>query len=214
MPARKPSVDGRKNPLRVAGDPVPVVGPVASVAAAPPSRIAYTPREMRQMMISEFTWLEAAHGHPHPYTSALVRYAPVQGRPSTLSGDFIRDLLEVTGGGKARDFRGARDHAMIWMLTEGVRRAELVQLRLADLPVDLISTPYVRVVPLKGAGRGRGPDRAPDPRDGQGDRGGSIELARRRSSSWIASPSRRRPKCPAKRTPPCPGRPHLCTRGP
>jgi site-specific recombinase XerD len=98
-----------------------------------------------------FTWLEGTHGYPHPYTSALVRYAPVKGRPSTLSGDFIQDLLEVTGGGKARDFRGARDHAMIRMLTEGVRRAELVQVRLADLLVDLISTPFVRVVPLKGA---------------------------------------------------------------
>jgi site-specific recombinase XerD len=191
MPARKQSTGARKTPLRVAGDPVPRVGPSGSPAAvaASPSRIAYTPREMRQMMISEFgewlrtqtnkqhrpfqeetilaytnaaialsawmeevdlevdftgcdtavlnrffrafneshsqggtntkqrnlrhlfTWPEGAHGHPHPYTAALVRYAPVQGRPSTLSGDFIQDLLKVTGGGKARDFRGARDHA-------------------------------------------------------------------------------------------------------
>ena len=36
----------------------------------------------------------------------------------------------MTGGGKARDFWHARDHAMIRMLTEGVRRAELVQMRL------------------------------------------------------------------------------------
>ncbi len=231
MPARKQPVGVRKNPLRVAGDPVPVVGRSGSpvTAVIPPPRASYTPREMRQMMISEFgdwlrtqtnkqhrpfqeetilaytnaavalstwmaevglevdftgcdtavlnrffrsfyeshsqggtntkqrnlrhlfTWLEGAYGHPHPYTDALVRYAPVQGRPSTLSGDFIKNLLEVTGGGKARDFRSARDHAMIRMLTEGVRRAELVQMRLADLPVDLISTPYVRVVPLKGA---------------------------------------------------------------
>jgi integrase/recombinase XerD len=98
-----------------------------------------------------FTWLAGAYGHPHPYTSALVRYAPVKGRPSTLSGDFIRDLLTVTGSGKARDFWNARDHAMIRVLTEGVRRAELVQIRMADLPADLIATPYVRVVPLKGA---------------------------------------------------------------
>jgi site-specific recombinase XerD len=98
-----------------------------------------------------FTWLEGAHGHPHPYTPALVRFAPVKGRPSTLSGGFITDLLEVSGGGEARDFRNARDHAMIRMLTEGVRRAELVQMRLADLPADPIATPHVRVVPLKGA---------------------------------------------------------------
>jgi hypothetical protein len=98
-----------------------------------------------------FTWLASAYGHPHPYSSALVRYAPAQGRPSTLSGDFIHDLLTVTGAGKARDFWNARDHAMIRMLTEGVRRAELAQMRLADLPADLIATQYVRVVPLKGA---------------------------------------------------------------
>jgi integrase/recombinase XerD len=80
-----------------------------------------------------------------------VRYAPARARPVTLAAGFIKDLLEVTGGGRARDFGNARDHAMIRMLTEGVRRAELVQQRLDDLPVDLIARPYVRVVPLKGA---------------------------------------------------------------
>jgi hypothetical protein len=55
-----------------------------------------------------FTWLEGAYGHPHPYTSGLVRFAPVKGRPSTLSADFIRDLLSVMGSGKARDFQNAR----------------------------------------------------------------------------------------------------------
>jgi integrase len=40
---------------------------------------------------------------------------------------------------------------MIRVLTEGVRRAELVQIRLDDLPADLIARPYIRVVPLKGA---------------------------------------------------------------
>ena len=228
MPSRKPA-GARKSPLRVAGSPLPTVGLAAAPLPVPPPRTAYTPREMRQMMISEFaawlgtqtnkqhrpfqeetivaycraasalstwldevdlkvdftgcdtavlnrffrayhsahsqggtntkqrnlrhlfTWLEGAYGHPHPYTSALVRFAPVKGRPSTLSGDFIQDLLAATGGGKSRDFRDARDYAIIRMLTEGVRRAELVQMRLADLPADLIATPYVRVVPLKGA---------------------------------------------------------------
>jgi hypothetical protein len=97
-----------------------------------------------------FSWLAVEYGHPHPYTDALVRYAPVKSRPSTLAAEFIKDLLEVTGGGRARDFENARDHAMIRVLTEGVRRAELVQLHLGDLPVDLIARPYVRVVPLKG----------------------------------------------------------------
>ena len=60
MPARKP-VGVRKSPLRVAGDPVPAVGPALPSAgcAAPAARTAYTPREMRQMMISEFgDWLQ------------------------------------------------------------------------------------------------------------------------------------------------------------
>jgi hypothetical protein len=39
----------------------------------------------------------------------------------------------------------------IRMLTEGVRRTELVQQRTGDLPEDIILRPYVRVVPLKGA---------------------------------------------------------------
>jgi hypothetical protein len=46
-----------------------------------------------------FAWLAAECGHPHPYTDALVRYAPVKVRPSTLAADFIRDLLAVTGTG-------------------------------------------------------------------------------------------------------------------
>ena len=64
---------------------------------------------------------------------------------------FIRDLLEVTGGGKATSFVDARDHAMIRMLTEGVRREELAQQQITDLSEDLITRPFVRVVPLKGA---------------------------------------------------------------
>jgi integrase/recombinase XerD len=72
-----------------------------------------------------FSWLAAVYDHPHPYTDQRARYAPVQGRPSTLTVEFIQDLLEATGGGKARDFENACDHAIIRMLTEGVRRTEL-----------------------------------------------------------------------------------------
>jgi integrase/recombinase XerD len=100
-----------------------------------------------------FTWLASEYGHPHPYSDALLRYAPVKVRPSTLAADFIRDLLTVTGDGRARGFHDARDHAMIRMLTEGVRRAELVQIRLDDLAADLIARPCIRAVPLKGRGR-------------------------------------------------------------
>ena len=98
-----------------------------------------------------FTWLERDHDHPHPYTNDLQRYSPAKNRPSTLAGSFIADLLEVTGNGRARRFEDARDHAIIRMLTEGVRRTELVQLQTNDLPVDVIAQPFVRVVPLKGA---------------------------------------------------------------
>ena len=96
-------------------------------------------------------WLEASHGHPDPWTDDLVRYSPVKSRPSTLAEAFIRDLLEVTGGGKAKSFADARDHAMIRMLTEGVRREELAQQQILDVSDDLVARPFVRVVPLKGA---------------------------------------------------------------
>ena len=76
--------------------------------------------------------------------------APAKKRPSTLAQEFIADLLEVTGGGRARRFEDVRDHAMIRVLTEGVRRTELIQLQTMDLSTDLIAQPFVRVVPLKG----------------------------------------------------------------
>ena len=98
-----------------------------------------------------FSWLERDHDHPHPYTEDLQRYSPAGNRPSTLAGGFITDLLEVTGSGRARGFEDARDHAIIRMLTEGVRRTELTQVQMNDLPVDVIAQPFVRVVPLKGA---------------------------------------------------------------
>jgi integrase/recombinase XerD len=98
-----------------------------------------------------FTWLQKAYDHPDPWTPELQRYGPGKQRPSTLAEEFIRDLLEVTGGGKARDFDDVRDHAIVRSLTEGVRRTELAQQETADLSSDLIARPFVRVVPLKGA---------------------------------------------------------------
>jgi site-specific recombinase XerD len=97
-----------------------------------------------------FTWLEETYGHPHPYTGQLHRYAPAKNRPSTLAQEFIHDLLKLTGGGRGRGFEDVRDHAMIRVLTEGVRRTELIQLQTTDLSTDLIAQPFVRVVPLKG----------------------------------------------------------------
>jgi site-specific recombinase XerD len=99
-----------------------------------------------------FKWLAKSYGHPDPWASdELVRYGPVKSRPSTLAEDFIRDLLAVTGDGKARSFIDVRDHAIIRMLTEGVRRTELADIQIGDLAEDLVARPFVRVVPLKGA---------------------------------------------------------------
>jgi integrase/recombinase XerD len=99
-----------------------------------------------------FTWMTLRYDHPDPWDGDdLVRYGPVKSRPSTLAEEFIRDLLEVTGNGKATSFVDVRDHAMIRMLTEGVRREELAQQQITDLSDDLIARPFVRVVPLKGA---------------------------------------------------------------
>jgi integrase/recombinase XerD len=98
-----------------------------------------------------FTWLEAEYDHPHPYTDELSRYAPAAGRPSTLSADFIRDLLALTGGGRGNAFGDVRDHALIRVLTEGLRRTEVTEMRMTDLPLDLVSQRVIGVVPLKGA---------------------------------------------------------------
>jgi hypothetical protein len=47
-----------------------------------------------------FQWLEAVYAVPSPYTAALQKYGPSKARPSTLADELIRDLLEVTGGGR------------------------------------------------------------------------------------------------------------------
>ena len=98
-----------------------------------------------------FTWLEAEYDHPHPYTDELSRYAASAGRPSTLSTDFIKDLLAVTGGGRCKAFADIRDHALIRILTEGLRRTEVTEMRMTNLPLDLVSQRLIRVTPLKGA---------------------------------------------------------------
>jgi site-specific recombinase XerD len=134
-----------------------------------------------------FTWLEAAYDHPHPYTDELNRYAPVKVKPSTLSLDFIKDLLDVTGGGRGKSFADARDHALIRVLAEGLRRTEVVQMRMDDMPADLVLQPVIRVVPLKGA-------RADDagrlvPLSNATARAVSAYLRVRRHHKYAASPS-------------------------
>jgi integrase/recombinase XerD len=114
---------------------------------------------LQRNLLQLFNYLQREHGHPSPYTSGLNRYAEVRGRPRTLSHEFIDDLLQVTGGGKARDFEAARDHAIIRILrSEGIRRHELLSMVMYTLPADMIKNPVLRLVPLKGAraaGKGR-----------------------------------------------------------
>ena len=114
---------------------------------------------LQRNLIQLFNFLEHERGHPSPYDDGLNRYAPVKGRPVTLDADFIDELLEVTGGGRARDFETARDHAMIRILrSEGIRRAELLGMVMHTLPADVIKNSVFRLVPLKSAraaGEGR-----------------------------------------------------------
>jgi integrase/recombinase XerD len=114
---------------------------------AQPGRHQHRQRNLHHL----FKWLALRYEHPDPWTGDLVRYGPVKSRPSTLAEEFIRDLLAVSGGGRATSFVDIRDYAMIRMLTEGVRREELAQQEVTDLSEDLIARPFVRVVPLKGA---------------------------------------------------------------
>jgi integrase/recombinase XerD len=114
---------------------------------------------LQRNLIQLYNFLEHERGHLSPYGDGLNRYAPVKGRPKTLSADFIDELLEVTGGGRARDFETARDHAIIRILrSEGIRREELLSMAMHTLPADVIRNPVFRLVPLKGAravGEGR-----------------------------------------------------------
>ena len=67
-------------------------------------------------LLQLFNYLQREYGHPSPHAAGLNRDAEVRARPKTLSPSFVDDLLEVTGGGKARDFETARDHAIIRIL--------------------------------------------------------------------------------------------------
>jgi len=105
-----------------------------------------------------FEWLDEAYSHPSPYSERLHRYAPEKKRPATLAEEFIKDMFEVTGGGRAREFEDVRDHAIFKVFTEGARRTEVAQMEVDDLSADLIARPFARVVPLKDArayGEGR-----------------------------------------------------------
>ncbi|MER6128101.1 site-specific integrase [Streptomyces sp. NPDC001795] len=95
-----------------------------------------------------FKYLEEEYEVTNPYRDPkLQRYAtPPMGKPKTLSTEFVADMLKATGNGRARDFETVRDHAIIRVLTEGLRAEELLNLRVQDL--DLAGHTLV-VLPLK-----------------------------------------------------------------
>lgn len=97
-----------------------------------------------------FVYLAEEYDHSNPYDDPkLQRYAtPPLGKPKTLSEEFVGDMLKATGNGspKVRDFQTVRDHAILRVLTEGLRSDELLNLRVQDL--DLARGTLV-VVPIK-----------------------------------------------------------------
>lgn len=105
-----------------------------------------TQRNLRAL----FLYLAEEYDHPNPYDDPkLQRYAtPPMGKPKTLSEEFITDCLAATGNGspKVRDFETVRNHAILRVLTEGLRSDELLNLRVQDL--DLPNGTLV-VVPIK-----------------------------------------------------------------
>lgn len=107
-----------------------------------------------------FTWLSEEYDHPHPWDDPrLQRYAhPEDVRPQTLSDEFIRDLLQVTGGGnpRVRAFEKVRDHAIIRVLTEGLRAEELLSLRLDHLHLEQgLLGPVTPLKEARASGEGR-----------------------------------------------------------
>lgn len=97
-----------------------------------------------------FAYLAEEYEHPDPFLDPkLQRYAtPPMGKPKTLSEEFILDCLRATGGGspKVRDFETVRNHAILRVLTEGLRSDELLNLRAQDLD---LPNGTLLVIPLK-----------------------------------------------------------------
>ncbi|MFB7323816.1 tyrosine-type recombinase/integrase [Streptomyces sp. NPDC056190] len=107
-----------------------------------------------------FTWLNQEYDLAHPWNDPqLQRYAhPADVRPQTLSEEFIRDLLQVTGGGnpRVRAFEKVRDHAIIRVLTEGLRAEELLSLRLDSLHLEQgLIGPVTPLKEARASGEGR-----------------------------------------------------------
>lgn len=103
-----------------------------------------------------FLFLAEEYDVANPFLSdKLQRYAtPPMGKPKTLSQDFVADCLTITdpkrrrSPGAPHDFETTRDHAIVRVLTEGLRSEELLSLRVQDLD---LPTRTLVVLPLKDA---------------------------------------------------------------
>ena len=97
------------------------------------------------------SWSTSAGSRPPTRTGSTGTRRSRGGRRRCPS-EFIDDLLEVTGGGRARDFEAARYHAILRILrSEGIRRMELLGMVMHTMPADVTQNPMFRLVPLKGA---------------------------------------------------------------
>jgi integrase len=156
-----PTVRGGRAPRRALKSPL--AAPGAPSAASPdafdPLGLAHGHAALtdREATLAEFQgYLRTVNnraGRPFEEKTVTAYSDPVKSR------EFIDDLLDVTGGGRARDFETARDHAIIRILrSEGIRRMELLGMVMHALPADVIQNPTFRLVPLKdarAAGEGR-----------------------------------------------------------
>lgn len=120
---------------------------------APDSTVTSGTAAVQASLRKFLAWTELEYGTQDPYEDKrLVRYhAPRTGKPKTLSRDFVGDILKHTSGGRPtnfKDFQLIRNHAIVWLLTEGVRAEELVSLRLEDLH---LTDNVLQVKAIKGA---------------------------------------------------------------
>ncbi|MFE9309744.1 tyrosine-type recombinase/integrase [Streptomyces sp. NPDC006706] len=107
---------------------------------------ATTSRNIRKF----FSYLEEEYGVDNPFRDRKLQHysPPKESKPKTLSSDFVKDLLKITGSGKAKEFAMARDYAILRVLTEGLRSEELLSLRIQDID---LAQGLLQVVPLKSA---------------------------------------------------------------
>jgi integrase/recombinase XerC len=98
-------------------------------------------RNLRTM----FNWLEVETEIESPYRSRVLdRYRPRETKPKTLTGDFIRELLADC---KGHGFTDVRDRAIVRLMLDGMRVAELAEIEPHEVPT--LAGSVVRLKPKK-----------------------------------------------------------------